>query len=160
MSDPSRLKAAAEAFLGGPVLAAGIFGLQDDAVAVTLGGAGATAALETMADPGPLADGAVAAAGIHVARAAHAAAQGLAVRMLVAVTDGTIHVLDYADGTVSREFLRFDRSTAQVHVTRFGASRRIRLEDPQSGEHLEITGSTGLLSSESAADKTVLALLT
>lgn len=159
MSDPARLQAEAAAFLQQPVLAAGVFGLQDDYVAVTLGGAGASAALGTVTDPGPLADAAAAAAGIHVAREANAASQGLAVRMLVAVTDSSIHLLQFGNGTVTGELLPFDRQTAHVEVSRFGASRRVRLEDPATGTHVEITGSTGFLSSESAADKLVLALL-
>jgi hypothetical protein len=163
VSRPAELVRLAGEHLQAPVLAAGIFGLQDNYGAITLGGIVGSTAADAAADVvgaagSPLATGIGAAAGIHGAREANAAAQGLTVRMLVAVTEIEIVVMEWHDDAPGRTLATFDRATSHVTVTKFGASRRVTLATP-AGQELHLTGSTGFLSSEAAADKTVLALL-
>jgi hypothetical protein len=138
-----------------PVLAAGIFGLQDQPVAVGAASvAGAAAGRELDGALGAGLGGAVA---IHTTREALAASQGLTVRMLVAVTATRIHVLDWVTGSgPTRELLSFDRSTTRVQVTTFGLSRRLHLADPTAGSDLALTGTTALFSAEAPGDKAVL----
>jgi len=160
MTSPDVLKHAAETFLPeDTVLAAGIFGLQDNYVTVAAVGLAGAATADAVGLEGPLASGVVGAASIHAARDINADSQGLAVRMLIAVTVSTIHVLDWDGSVVHKEFMAFDRASTDVTVTKFGASRRVHLKSADGKQELDITGSTGFLSSEAAADKLVLELL-
>ena len=132
----------------------------DNYAAVTAGGmAGSVIADAAAPEAGALADGVGAAAGIHAAREANAASQGLAVRMALAVTADGYHVLDWTGGACTKEFVRFARATAQVTITKFGLSRTVRLTDHAAGTDMSLTGSTSFLSGEAAGDKIVLALL-
>jgi hypothetical protein len=159
MTNPNLLKAAAETYLNGEVIAAGIFGLQDNYGLITAAGAATAVTTDAAGIDNPVADGVAGAAAVHAAREVNAQAQGLDVRMVVAVTESTIHILNWHDGACTKQFAQFDRATARVEITRFGASRRVTLADAQTGQELHLTGSTGFLSSESAGDKLVLALL-
>lgn len=158
MSNPAALLAAAQAVLPDKrIEAAGVFAPTDDYLAITA--AGAAAGALTPNDAPAWVDGLAGAAAIRVSREAVAASRHLTSRLLVAVSEEDIFVLDW-DGTKASEILvDFKRARTNVTVSKFGASRRVHLMDTQSGGQLEITGSTGFLSSESAADKLVLALL-
>jgi hypothetical protein len=144
---------------GEEILAAGIFGLQDDYAKIAIAGV-ATGTAAAALDVGPLAEGAVAGATIHAARSVAAADKGVTVRMLVAVTPTVIHVLDRTElGTTTRELMRFDRATTAVQVTKFGLSRHLNLADDAADQRLGLTGSAAFFSPEAAGDKLVLHLL-
>ncbi len=144
------------------VLAAGIFGLQNTQVAAVVGGMAAGAALSAVPGDSPLLDGATTAVAMHTAREVSAAAQGLTVRMLVAATADTIHVLDWVEpaGPSTRSLMEFDRSAVRVTVRKWGLSRVITLQDPASGSSIELAGSTAVFSAEAKGDKLVLHLIT
>lgn len=162
MASEQELVAAAERLLGAEagVRGAGIFGLQDDYAAIAVAGAATGLGLAAVGADDPVAQAVTAGVTVHATRDAAARAKGLSVRMLVAVTDDAIHILDYPDsGTPSTEFMRFDRGTCAVQITKFGASRHLNLADPGTGQQIGLTGSTGFLSSVAAGDKVVLGLL-
>jgi hypothetical protein len=162
--DELQLVDAARAVLGDDtqVLATGIFGLQNTQVAAVVGGMATGAALSTLPGDSPLLDGATTAVAMHTAREVSAAAQGLTVRMLVAVTADAVHVLDWVEpaGPSTRSLLEFDRSTVQVTVRTWGLSRIVTLQDPADGSSIELAGSTAVFSAEAKGDKLVLHLLT
>jgi hypothetical protein len=142
---------------GEEILAAGIFGLQDDYVKIAVSGVatGATAAALDVSNP--LAQGAVAGVTLHETRRLNAEGKGLTVRMLVAVTANAIHILDRTElGATTRELLRFDRATTAVQVTKFGLSRHLNLADGSAGTSIGLTGSAAVFSPEAAGDKLVL----
>ena len=157
MNDPEALRAKASAILGvpEPIVAAGIFGLQDSYLAVTAGGVAGSSVLGGVAN-----DVLGNVAGMHAARALRADAQGVTVRMLVAVTPTHIHVLDWITGSGPTQLLRsFDRATTSVEIKKFGLSRRLHVHDTVSGDSLALTGSTSAISAEAKGDKAVLAAL-
>ncbi len=161
MNDPVELIGKAEAVLGCDerVLAAGIFGLKDNYVAVATATA-AGAGLGDLVFGNPLASAAGGAAALHATRSAEAAAKGLSVRMLIAVTPDRIRALDWATGSgPTRELLAFDRSSTDITVTRFGLSRHVELRDTVTGQWLSLSGSTAPFASESKGDKAVLKIL-
>jgi hypothetical protein len=154
MNDPETLRAKAADILGDgeSLVAAGIFGLQDNYLAVTAGGVVGS----TLLGGGLLGD----AAGIHGGRAVNASSQGVTVRMLVAVSPTHIHVLDWLTGSGPTRLLRsFDRGNTTVEIKKFGLSRRVHLQDRVSGEALSLTGSNSRISAEQKGDKAVLAAL-
>jgi hypothetical protein len=155
------LIAAAQEAIGSEetVRAAGVFGLQDDYRAITAGGLVTSIA---MPDGGnPALAGIEGAAGVELGRQANAARQRVTVRMLVAVTDRTIHVfaLPMAGDVPQTELMRFDRASTSVEIKKFGLSRRVKLTDRNDGRHLGLTGSTAPFSSVAKGDKAVLAQL-
>jgi hypothetical protein len=157
MNEPEQLQAKAAAVLGAdePVVAAGIFGLQSSYLALTAGGVVGSAALGGGA--GGVAGNAI---GMHAARELHADAQGVTVRMLVAVTPTHIHVLDWVTGSGPTRLLRsFDRAGSGVEIKKLGLSRRLNLHDTVSGDALPLTGSVSPISPEAKGDKAVLAAL-
>lgn len=161
MNAPEMLRAKAQSVLGTdePVLAAGIFGLQDGYRAITAGGlAGSSIGSAAV---GGIAGGVVGnVAGMHAARELRAEAQGVTVRMLVAVTEQHIHILDWATGSGPSEVLRsFDRAGTDVEIKKFGLSRRITLHSSADGHMLALTGTTAAFSAEAKGDKAVLSAL-
>jgi hypothetical protein len=157
MNDPEALRAKAALVLGGAetILAAGIFGMQDNYLALTaggvvggtVGGSGATGVIGNVA-------------GMHVARDLNAQSHGVTLRMLLAVTPTQIHILDWQTGSGPTRLLRsFERSSTTVEVKKFGLSRRLHLQDRISGDPLALTGSASALSAEAKGDKAVLAAL-
>ena len=145
---------------GEEILVAGIFGLQDDYAKIAIAGVVSGAAAAALDVGGPLAHGALAGATLHAERSVAAADKGVTVRMLVAVTPTTIHVLDRTElGKTTRELMRFDRATTTVQVTRFGLSRQLNLADDAADQRLGLTGSTAFFSPEAAGDKLILHLL-
>ena len=161
MNDPEALIGKATSILGAEeqILAAGIFGLKDDYVAVGMGTA-AGASLGDALLSNPLASGVGAAGGMHATRSALAASKGVTVRMLVAVTSGRIRVLDWETGAgPTRELLSFERSSTDVKVSKFGLSRHVELHDAVSGRSLVLSGSIAPFVSEAKGDKAVLTAL-
>lgn len=159
MTDPQVVTAAASRFLGMPVEAAAVFGLQTLPEAMLGATAGGLAGDLLSPDSSGLGGAVGAAAGAAAARQAAASSEGLAVRMVLAVTEDAFVLLDWSGDACSREFMRFDRSTAHVTVSKFGLERHVRLTDPSGTPNVELSGSTSFLSSESKADKIVLSLL-
>lgn len=161
MNDPVELIDKATTILGPEegVLAAGVFGLKDNYVAVGMGTAVGAGVGDAILD-NPLASGVGGAAALHATRSALAASQGVTVRMLVAVTPERIRVLDWMTGSgPSRELLSFDRSSTDVTITKFGLSRHVELRDSETDQSLVLTGSTAPFASESKGDKAVLKAL-
>ncbi len=161
MNNPEELIVKAGAVLGSKVkvLAAGIFGLKDNYVAVGLGTAAGAGVGEAVLD-NPLATGVAGATAMHATRSAIAASHGLTVRMLVAITDERIQVMDWATGSgPTKELLAFDRSSTDVKITKFGLSRHVELRDSATGQTLALSGTTAPFASESKGDKAVLKAL-
>jgi hypothetical protein len=145
---------------GEKILAAGIFGLQDDYAKIAVAGVATGTAAAALGATSPLAQGAVAGATVHETRRLNAESKGLTTRMLVAVTAQAVHILDRTElGTTTRELMRFDRATTAVQVTKFGLSRHLNLADEGAGTSLGLTGSAALFSPEAAGDKLVLHVL-
>jgi hypothetical protein len=141
------------------ILAAGIFGLQDDYAKLAVAGV-ATGSAAAALDVGPVGGGAVAGVTIHETRRLNAEGKGLTTRMLVAVTAGSIHILDRTDlGETTRELMRFARASTAVQVTKFGLSRHLNLADESAGASIGLTGSAAFYVPETAGDKLVLHLL-
>lgn len=155
------LLAAAQALIGAddPVTAAGVLGLQDDYAAITVGGI--VSGIATPDAASPVLAGAGAAASLKATRQESARSQGLTVRMLVVVTARSIHILSLpmAGNTPQKELMSFERGGTKVEISKFGLSRRLKLTDSGSGQHLGLTGSAAPFSSFSKGDKAVLAEL-
>jgi hypothetical protein len=164
VNDPEQLRTKAAAVLdtNEPILAAGIFGLQDSYAALTAGGVlgGSVGARTGGGVIGDLGSAVGNVAGMHAARDVRAASQGVTVRMLIAVTATHIHVLDWVTGSGPTHLLRsLDRSVTSVHIKKFGLSRRVHLHDTVAGQDLNLTGTTLSVSAEAKGDKAVLAAL-
>ena len=160
--DEQALIADVQNVLGGgdEILAAGIFGLQDDYAKLAVAGVATGAATAALNVEDPLANAAAFGVATHETRRLNAEGQGLTTRMLVAVTASAIHILDRNDlGQTTRELLRFDRATTAVQVTKFGLSRHLNLTDAQAGTSIGLTGSAAFYVPETAGDKLVLHLL-
>jgi hypothetical protein len=160
VNDEQDLVTRAEEVLGQDerVVAAGIFGLQDStetSIAAMAGAAVGSAVLDS-----PVTAGIGSAATVHATRHAVAAAHGLTVRMLVAVTGSHIHLLDWRTGSgPSRELVSFPRASTDVRVGRYGLSRRVSLHEVQSDTSVDLTGTTAFFASEAKGDRAVLRTL-
>lgn len=141
------------------VLAAGVFGLEELMLAQVAGGT--TGAL----GPGEFGGDALAAAaglglGGRAAKEAYAAAHGVTLQLLVAVTETSIHVLNREGAAPARiQVARFDRGTTQVSVTKMGLSRLVELADRNTGERMRLHGSVAPFSAQSRPDRAVLQML-
>jgi hypothetical protein len=141
-----------------PIRAAGIFGHANpsNVEMAVAGGAAASA-------PGssnPLVDMVENATAMQAVAVADAARDGLTVRMLLAVTDTRIFVMDWTTGSgPSRVLDTLDRVTTDIEVRHFGLSRRVELTDHASGRVLHLVGATAAFSPEAAGDKAVLKVL-
>jgi hypothetical protein len=141
------------------IVAAGIFGLQDDPLTVSAAGVVGSGVGDLITN-NPVMAAAGGAGAMHAARAGVAASQGLTVRMLVALSDTRIHILDWLTGAgPTRELFSFELTRTEVRVKKFGLSRRLTLRDTVSGRSLALTGTTAFFASESKGDKSVLRLL-
>jgi hypothetical protein len=162
MGNEAELVARAQSVLGPehPVLAAGIFGLQDNYAAIAVGGL-ASSAVAAELPGGAMTDGIVGAAGVHATREVVAQSKGVTVRMLVAVTDDSIHLfaLSATGSEPGREVMTFSRATTRAEISKFGASRHLKLTDSAAGQEIGLTGSAAFFSSYAEADKAVLAAL-
>ena len=144
---------------GEQIKAIGSFGLQDNYKANTAGAVAGSVAVPRSA--GPLAGAAGIAVGDFAAKQANAKAEGVTERMLVAVTDSKIHVLamPMVGGEPERVLISFPRESTEVEVKKFGLSRRLNLEERNTGQKLGLTGSTAKFAIGGADDKAVLAEL-
>jgi hypothetical protein len=141
------------------VIAAGVFGLQDNYAAIAA--AGATEGLAMPGSANAVVQGAADVATIEGARQANAAAHGVTERMLVAVTDASIHVFAMSPlgGKVEHRLMSFGRASTDVEIKKFGLSRRVHLRDRGSDRKLELIGTTARFARQSKGDKAVLAEL-
>ena len=173
MTTALELRSLSAAFLGTDVEAAGIFS-AGSAIGASIVGAvgGATVAEVAMHQTeefvtdqvvgdiaGGLISGASAVAGIHVAREAAAAAEGLTPVLLVALTADRIVLIDWhgnsASGTgPTRELVSFPRSTTQITFGRIGVNRKVTFDDGVKTS--AITGALGWLSSGKEGKRDVL----
>lgn len=157
-ADLQFLESAARTALGEPVLAAGIFSWQGLLAASVVGGtAGAMGG--SLLSNNVAAAGAGAAVGGRIAVEEMAAENGMTTRLLVTVTADTIYVLNWLGDRAGDVAHRFDRATTDVHISKFGLSRILRLHDTASGEELELHGTAAPYLGQTKADKTVLHLL-
>jgi len=140
---------------GEQVLAAGVIAVQDDHLANALGSIGGSAAADELFD-NAVAEGVGAAAGIRAAREAHAAGQGVSLRMLLAVTADRIRLyrLGAAGEHPGEELIAFDRSSCEVDLSKFGASEHLDLR--QGDKEIQLTGGIGLLATYKDGNKKVV----
>ena len=173
MTTALELRALSAGFLGVDVEAAGIFS-AGSAIGASIIGAvgGATVAEVAMHQTeefvtdqvvgevaGGVLSGASAVAGMHAAREAAAAAEGLTPVLLVAQTSDRIFLMDWhgnsASGTgPTRELVSFPRSTTQLTFGRIGANRKVTFDD--GVKTTSITGALGWLSSGKEGKRAVL----
>ena len=143
------------------VLAAGVFGLQDNYAAIALGGV-VSGAVASELPGGAMGDAVAGAAGIHMTRQVVAANKGVTVRMLVAVTDTYIHLfaLGNLGSDPERELMRFTRASYQSAMSRSSArSRQLKLKDEAANQEIGLTGSAAFFSAYTEGDKAVLTTL-
>jgi len=153
-AEAARVLGAAE-----PVQAAGIFGLQDLMAAQMVGNVagGVTAGV---ADAGVAGQALATGLGGLAAKKVAAAAQGVTLQLIVAVTEQHLYVLNRdAEGKLPDVVARFDRTTAHVQVSKFGLSRIITITGADGVESITLHGSAGPFSSFAKADAVVLHLL-
>jgi hypothetical protein len=151
-------EAASEALGGAEVLAAGIFSWQGLLGAQIAGGTLGAVAADVVSD-NPLAPGVGAALGGRAAVEEAAAAEGMTVGVLVAVTADAVVVLDWDGERAGNEVRRFDPEHTDVHVSRFGLSRVVKLHDTESGETFALHGTAAPFLAQAKADKVVMHLL-
>jgi hypothetical protein len=157
--DEAGLVADAEAVLGVPVVAAGMFGFQNllgaEMVGATVGAVGFSNAFGASA-------GAIGAGlGGFLATKAAAEDQGATVKLIVAVTADDIHVLRWGHDTDPQRVIRtLPRATTTVDVSTFGLSRILTLSDSASDQRVTLHASVAPYARQSGPDKDVLAVLT
>jgi len=160
MDNSEELITKAQAALDGSevVIAAGVFALADDYKAIAVGGA--TSSL-LMPSHSPLASGLEAGATIEGTRQVMAAKEGVTARMLVAVSEKSIHVFGLGlTGTDPKDRLfDFDRETTEVVINKWGLSRHLNITGEGSDKTLKLTGDTMKHSASGAGDRRVLAEL-
>ena len=157
--DESALISEAQGILGPgeEVVGAGVFGLSNLVLAQAAGVAVGDIA-GGLGDPITDALGAVAVS--MAAKKLAADTQGVTLRMLVAITADTIHVLNRdTGGRLRTEVASFPRHTSEVSVRKMGASRFLSLTDPATGTAIELHGSVGWISAQAKGDKVVFELL-
>lgn len=142
---------------GEEILAAGYFGLHDLIGAQIAGCAAVGLAGSTLdATSGAIGAG----LGGAVAVKAYAESRGVTVKMIVAVTADSIHVLNRdTGGRLPSHVATFDRQACHIDISKFGLSRIIALSDTQFGGTLEIEGGVNPISALSKGDKAVLKVL-
>ncbi len=167
--DEDSLIAEASAVIGDreTVHGAGVFAPADMSMASAAGagvGGMAGGAVGMMTDNAALdaaSNVAGAIAGRHALMEGVAAEEHLSVQLLVAVTDEHIYVLNRNTSSGLPPVARtYDRSSAQVTIKKFGASRHVTIEDPSGrAEPIELTGGVAFFAPTGKGDKIVLALL-
>lgn len=140
---------------GEDILAAGVFAVQDDFIATALAAIGGSAAVGELLD-NSLAEGVGAAAGVRAARQAHAAGQGVSLRMLLAITPTHIRLfrLGATGETPGEELMVFDRSACQITLGKFGAAEHVELRE--GTKEMKLTGGVGLLATYKDGNKKVI----
>lgn len=126
------------------VLAAGVFALQDHQ------GAAMVSDLATV--------GAARAAKTAGRNAASLEEQAL--RRLVVVTQGSIHVLDWdGAGHAAQKLASFTRENTVVQVTKVGLRQHLNLADMDSDRRIGLTGATSPFGPDASGDRLVVHLL-
>lgn len=160
-ADDAEPMAEAAAILGPSeeILGAGYFSLADLVGARMLGAAVGTLAADLVSSD-PLGDALGAVVGGRYATHAAAEQQGVTIRLLVAITADTIHVLNGdTGGRLRTEVDSFRRDAVAIEVRKSGLSRILTLTDTASGHSLELHGSVSWLAAQAKGDKVVLELL-
>lgn len=162
MPSEAELVDAAQQFLGPTeqVVAAGVLAVQDNYAAIMVAGLAAGAIADSLPG-GAVTDGVLAGAGVHVARDLNADAKGVSVRMLVAVTERSIHLLSLSaiGSTPERALMTFARASTHCEVSKFGASRHLKLSDSATGQEIGLTGSAAFFSAYAEGAKAVMSVL-
>ncbi|HZO07543.1 MAG TPA: hypothetical protein VFB52_14225 [Solirubrobacterales bacterium] len=159
MSSP-QLRAAAQEIVGDEtVLAAGIFTIPDSIASLTKGSLAAAIAIPDSVNP--VLSGAGNVAALEMARAKEAESKGLTERMVVAVTESSIHLLalPHVGKTPERELFRLERDAFDVKISKLGLSRKLQLTHRESGEKLKLMGYTVGPTDVAKGDKAVLEAL-
>jgi hypothetical protein len=160
MSQPDPLVSARALLRDVTVRAAGLFGVQDRRLAVALLGevrvAGIVGAL--VADPSPVSNPASRSG--RAAAAIEAMRPWVAVPLLVAVSEGAVHLCDWDEraGAV-REVARIPLADTIAVVERYRSARRVTITDRRSGYQLPLTATVSPLSATGAGARDVLAWL-
>lgn len=142
-----------------PVLAAGHFGLANLVVAQMAGLSGAGMATSLL-DASPITDGVIGGLGAFAATKAAAEAQGVTMKLLVAVTADNIHVLNRdTGGRLTSQVTSFPRAEVDIEISKMGLSRFLELTDRTTGNKIKLHGSVSRISAQSKGDKVVLDLL-
>lgn len=142
------------------IVAAGYFGLANLVVAQIAGGTAGGLAGDTAG--GGAALGAAVGVGLGglAAVKASAEAQGVTMKMIVAITPDEIHLLNReTGGRLRSDVTSFRRDSVDIHIAKFGLSRILTLTDRVSGHSVELHGTVSWLSSQAKGDKVVLDLL-
>jgi hypothetical protein len=150
--------AARRALDGEEVLAAGVFGWQDlvaGQIAGAVAGGIASGAVTDSIGVGAIATGLGARAGTEAMAAAH----GTTMALLVAVTPDHVRVLNWDGEQPGPVRWSFERATTEVHVSRLGLSKLLRLRDPAAGDDLTLHAAAAPYLAQSKPDKVVLHLL-
>jgi hypothetical protein len=184
MTSAAQLREAGSAFLGEPVIAAGIFSAGSALAASVVGAAGgatlgeiaveaaqeeaAETAVEAVAGGaagavvGGVLTGSAAVAGMHAAREVAAAAEGLTPVLVVMVTQTRYVIGDWhgnsASGTgPTRILAEFDRDRTALAFDEVGVNRFVTFDD--GAKSVRVSGALGLLSSGKEGKHDVLKAL-
>lgn len=138
------------------VLNAGVFGLEDLTHDMVYGGTAGGLAASMIGGAEATAVGTL--FGSLLAKKAAAEARGVTLKLIVAVTAGRIHVLNWDDRAGDRQIACFNRATATVRVKHFGLSQIVTIDDAASGARMKLHASR--VGEQSGPDAEVLAALT
>lgn len=84
----------------------------------------------------------------------------MTMRLIVAVTDEHIHVINWGDAPdPDRIAHTFDRATTKVTTHHIAAARTLKLVDTETGVHIKLDGTAGRMLSQSGPDTAVIEAL-
>tara|TARA_B100000378_G_scaffold176005_2_gene141990 strand:- start:65 stop:583 length:519 start_codon:yes stop_codon:yes gene_type:complete len=142
------------------VIAAGHFGLANLIIAQIAGGTAGGLAVETVEGSNGFGSALGVGLGGLAAVKASAEAQGVTMKMIVAITPEQIHVLNRdTGGRLDSSVASFRRDAVDIHIANIGLSRILTLTDRPTGHAVELHGSVSWLSAQAKGDKVVLDLL-
>lgn len=143
---------------GETVRKAGVFGLQDLMHPMIAGQTVGALAGHALAGT----EGAVAGVllGGLLARKAAAEERGVTLKLIVAVTDTKVHVLNWDNDQENRLVATFDRATTTVTVKHFGLSRIVTIDDSATETQMKLHASASRVMAQSGPDADVLTELT
>ncbi|CAH0239399.1 hypothetical protein [Microbacterium sp. Bi128] len=142
------------------IIAAGHFGLANLIAAQVAGGTVGSIAGGALNVDAALDAGIGVGLGGLAAVKASAEAQGVTMKMIVAITPDEIHLLNReTGGRLRSDVIAFRRNSVDIHIAKFGLSRILTLTDRGSGHSVELHGTVSWLSSQAKGDKVVLDLL-
>jgi hypothetical protein len=160
MSQPDPLVTATALLPGTAVRTAAVFGIQDRTLAVGLLGESRVAQIIAALAAPPSTPPNPATRTGRAAAALTALQPWVAVPILLAVSDGGVHLCDwdYREGAL-REVARFPAADLSVAVEEYRAARRVSLHDRRSGYAIALTASVGRLDAGRSEVRDVLAAL-